>query len=354
VPTLRNNYRADLVSMFVENPSYCGMAWFGPLESHAFSVVARNCATGYFSFAHEVGHNLGLDHDLANAVSSPYEYGHGYIDPGCQFRTVMAYASCNAPRVGYHSNPNIVYPGTNSVLGDATFADSVRVVQQTAVTVAKFRSEVDASRCIEATPTINVSPVTQTGSAGQSLSYQVTVANNDSTECTTSNFVVNPILPADFVQTPTSLALNIIPGGQSSQTVVITPSVAMSAGTYTFTETVQKGGEGSPFTSSKSANYVVFEPDRTAPVITSMKPVDGSVITATTDISATATDPSGISKIEIRVDNKLVKSCKTASCNYRWSIAKTTAGTHTIAVTVADKSPNLNKTTQTVTVSVVK
>ena len=29
---------------------------------NAFAVVDRTCATGYYSFGHEMGHNMGLNH----------------------------------------------------------------------------------------------------------------------------------------------------------------------------------------------------------------------------------------------------------------------------------------------------
>ena len=51
------------------------------------------CAAGNLSYAHELGHNMGLQHDPANASGSPaYSYAYGYQQPAGAFRTVMAYA----------------------------------------------------------------------------------------------------------------------------------------------------------------------------------------------------------------------------------------------------------------------
>jgi len=60
VHTLRNTYYADLVSMFIEGTQYCGIGWMmntvsHSFESSAFTVVARSCATGYYSFAMKWG-----------------------------------------------------------------------------------------------------------------------------------------------------------------------------------------------------------------------------------------------------------------------------------------------------------
>jgi len=69
VHSLRDAYSADLVSLVIEGTQYCGIAWLmnSPsvsFESDAFSVVAQSCATGYYSFAHELGHNMGSRHDV--------------------------------------------------------------------------------------------------------------------------------------------------------------------------------------------------------------------------------------------------------------------------------------------------
>jgi hypothetical protein len=54
----RIQYGADLVAMIVHEPASCGVAWLGPNKSRMFSVSHWDCATGYFSFGHEIGHNM--------------------------------------------------------------------------------------------------------------------------------------------------------------------------------------------------------------------------------------------------------------------------------------------------------
>ncbi|MBW3021336.1 zinc-dependent metalloprotease, partial [Candidatus Woesearchaeota archaeon] len=69
IHTWRNTHAADAVSFWVENGGdYCGIAWLmstvsSSFESYAFSVVARSCATGYYTFGHELGHNMSAHHD---------------------------------------------------------------------------------------------------------------------------------------------------------------------------------------------------------------------------------------------------------------------------------------------------
>ena len=115
-------------------------------ESYAFSVVGWRCATGYYSFAHEMGHNMGSHHDRANA-SGPgaYDYSHGYQAPDEAFRTIMAY-NCpgECPRVNYWSNPAVSYGGqpTGVVHTAPDSADNRRSLNNTAYTVANFRSAI--------------------------------------------------------------------------------------------------------------------------------------------------------------------------------------------------------------------
>jgi hypothetical protein len=141
VASLRNTYGADLVSMFVENGQACGYGWIGPSASSAFTVINRGCASGNLSFPHEIGHNFGARHDVfVDASTTPYAYGHGWVDCAEGWRDVMAYATqCGGTRIPYLSNPNMTYGTPPDPLGTTSTADNVRVHNQNAVTVANFR-----------------------------------------------------------------------------------------------------------------------------------------------------------------------------------------------------------------------
>jgi hypothetical protein len=56
--TLRTTYGADIVALLIDDSQYCGKAWLGPSIGLMFSVTAWNCATGYYTFGHEIGHNF--------------------------------------------------------------------------------------------------------------------------------------------------------------------------------------------------------------------------------------------------------------------------------------------------------
>ena len=172
VPALRNTYGADLVSLFVENPQYCGLAWVGPSSSYAFSVVNRGCASGNYSFVHELGHNFGALHDpYVDPGTSPYAFGHGLTDPAQGWRTVMAYnnacaaAGTSCARIAYFSNPNLTYGSPADPLGTASTSDNARVHNQNAYNVANFRLAA-AGGCTYtlAPPSANVGATSSSGS----------------------------------------------------------------------------------------------------------------------------------------------------------------------------------------------
>ena len=101
----RDMYGADLVHILVGRGDVCGVAYINrgesPAEDEAFGFGLTLSYCGGLVFAHELGHNMGLNHDRY-AVGVPAEGSHyGYVnqrmfDEGApesaRWRTIMAYA----------------------------------------------------------------------------------------------------------------------------------------------------------------------------------------------------------------------------------------------------------------------
>lgn len=148
VHPLRESHRADLVTLLVNDGDFCGLGYLmeNPAKSFApygFSLVNWECATGNYSLAHEWGHNMGSEHDRANAEGSgSYPYSFGYQAPDRSFRTIMAY-DCpgGCPRVNHWSNPEVFYKGrpTGVVYTSPVSADNRRSLNHTAPFVCNFR-----------------------------------------------------------------------------------------------------------------------------------------------------------------------------------------------------------------------
>ena len=145
---LRNTYGADLCCIIVNSTQYCGIAYLmgypsAGFASSAFSVVSRTCATGYYSFGHELGHNMGCHHDRQNAGGTPaYAYSYGWRTTNSAWRTIMAYSP--GTRIKYFSTPyksyggyplGVAHPASNS-------AHNARGLDEAAPTVAAWRCAV--------------------------------------------------------------------------------------------------------------------------------------------------------------------------------------------------------------------
>ncbi len=166
IDALRNQYAADLVSLVRPysraTHQGCGYAEILGLNSaaydstRAFSVVSDgNDVAGtvngvtYFcpetTFAHEIGHNLGLEHDRINtSENGATPYGRGYINTASGFGTIMAVYNT---RVARFSNPAINCNGVPCGIArsDTTnSADSAGAILPTMDAISGYRTAVTA------------------------------------------------------------------------------------------------------------------------------------------------------------------------------------------------------------------
>jgi hypothetical protein len=107
----RNSIGADFV-VYVGNDvtGVCGIAYSVLNPEWAFSLVRTSC--GALTFAHELGHNMGLRHSYAQGTAGvKYRYGRGHGVNG-SFVTIMAYPSAYnvtaSRRMAMFSNPNTI------------------------------------------------------------------------------------------------------------------------------------------------------------------------------------------------------------------------------------------------------
>ena len=163
----RNQYNADFVKLIIETGG-AGVAWLQTtinpsFESYAFSVTQRSAISPNYTFAHELGHNMGLRHDwYVDDATTPFTHAHGYTNYSQGWRTIMSYNNICADHGGgfcnrllHFSNPTITFNGdplgvptgtaSNCVVGSITpnpegcDADSAQVLNFGAANNAGFR-----------------------------------------------------------------------------------------------------------------------------------------------------------------------------------------------------------------------
>ncbi len=159
---LRIEHEADLVHLFfAETPGFCGQAWVmlrgdRPTNfwgsGYGVTTVGGGCidlanqvrdgeyANQFETFAHEIGHNLGGNHDPDNTsidpsdAVEPYAYGHHNFEPQPNVKSVMSY---NEGRQEPFFSTVRVRP-RNFIMGVAGERENERVVQRTAHIVAEL------------------------------------------------------------------------------------------------------------------------------------------------------------------------------------------------------------------------
>jgi hypothetical protein len=135
---LRNEKKADIVGLIVDDASGCGLSTRVAADSEdAYFVVHHSCATITISIAHEIGHLLGARHDRAiDANDKPFAYGHGHVNG--KWRDIMSYQqTCDGClRIPYWSNPRVLYNGEPT---GTDAEDNARVILEQAERVSKFR-----------------------------------------------------------------------------------------------------------------------------------------------------------------------------------------------------------------------
>ena len=189
---LRNT--ADAAALLSKDFNSCGVAYLNTINSgYTISICQKSCALGYFSFGHELGHNMGLTHNKESSTNSYYPYGHGHLiqrgSASQGYRTILAYtASGHNQRVNYYSHPGQTYPPTGTSLGEDGVANNALVLMQNRLAMQDVGDESGTCSDGSAPPTTSA-PATTGNSSGSvtcgNCVFPFTFGGRVHTTCTT-------------------------------------------------------------------------------------------------------------------------------------------------------------------------
>jgi hypothetical protein len=174
--TLRRDFRADLVHLFIGNADQPALGWlnnfstFNPTWTFSVSmpIFVQNDV-----FTRAIGSNQGLDFDFVTPSQAVFPFSFGYSfngQSGQRFSTIMS----NGPnRISRHSNPFILFDGVpmGRPVNDPTPAFAAQSLNDTAETIAAI-----ADGIIVPPPVIS-SAATATGVVNQAFTYQIMATN---------------------------------------------------------------------------------------------------------------------------------------------------------------------------------
>jgi hypothetical protein len=258
-------------------------------------------------------------------------------------------------RVSIHRQTS---PASNSTLlatldAGGVLSDSVNgyrfTVNSIGTSSASVTIDMPTASCARANPAVSISPVSQSGSPGKAVSYQVTVTNKNSSACGTSTFGFAPQLPSGWSSSNSPFTVSLGSGASASSSWTVTAPTNVAEQSYAvYLTTYDTAATNSGATVQGS--YIVTMPDSGLPMVTITSPTNGSTVSGNVTVAASATDNLGVSKVEFRVDGVLVATDTSAPYSFGWNTRKL-SGSHTITATAYDTAGNQASASSTVTVT---
>ena len=96
--------------------------------------------------------------------------------------------------------------------------------------------------CVQAAPSVTLSPANPSAYPGDIVSYTLAVTNNDNSSCAPRNFGVSSILPDTWTTGFSQSSLTIAPSSNATTTMTKTVPAAATAATYSVQTTAASGG----------------------------------------------------------------------------------------------------------------
>jgi hypothetical protein len=135
----QTKWQADLVVYFREHRASAGsIRGLAGIGGELSNIIDDNRGFTGKTLAHEIGHNLGLNHEEERAYVGP-DYARAWVCGGK--RTIMYSSSNSLLSLPHYSSPEKFYEG--EPCGDELLGDNARVIRENFVTTSQRRSGVE-------------------------------------------------------------------------------------------------------------------------------------------------------------------------------------------------------------------
>jgi hypothetical protein len=204
--------------------------------------------------------------------------------------------------------------------------------------------------CTQSAPSLTVSPSSQSGAAGASLSYAVSLTNADGSGCGSSTFSLGHTLPSGWSGSIAPATLTLAPGQLAAASLTVTSAAGALAGSYSVTASVSDGAVSGHTASDNAIDTVTLPSDTQAP-------------TAPTGLTAAlkrnqvklawnpSTDNVGVAAYDVwRSDNNTAPIASTSATSY--TDGGLGSGSYTYYVVARDAADNASGPSNAVTVTV--
>jgi hypothetical protein len=159
--------------------------------------------------------------------------------------------------------------------------------------------------CARSFPSVSVAPASQSGTAGSTLTWQLTVVNRDSAACPASTFNVASTLPTGFSATASTPALSLAAGATGTAAMAVTSGSTLAAGNYNLSFRIVRTFDNTTATSTVGVVYAVTVP----PPPSCVRALPTISISPTSQIGPAG----GTLAYSVRVDNRDSSGCAAAT-----------------------------------------
>ena len=218
IHALRDEYGADLVTLITadfydaETSGIASTMDYPALsfaDTNAFSAFTwEHMAAPYYTFAHEIGHLFGCQHNREDPSSweghvfNAFSFGKRWQQGTTRYLTIMSYEYDDGgdygQRIPYFSNPDVSYLGVPT--GNAGSEDNAQVLSFTTPYLANFRKAVVQGII----PSIPYAEIKE----GESKSFNVRLAAKPTSAITVTASITQGAEDNIFLSGPTSLTFD--------------------------------------------------------------------------------------------------------------------------------------------------